>query len=175
MAKFRFHFFCRCDVSNKMLFSFVLQVAASQFDIGDYNVAPRDTNTKRVIVGYLSYWGGIDIRKLNGDYYTHLAYSFANIDVSSGNVTPGTDDDVHKVTKIVDDCNCCAKGNYNLLFQLRKEYPHLRILLSIGGYSWSGNFAPVIGDSTKKTNFINSAIDLVVQYGLDGIDIGIFY
>ena len=155
-----------------MLILVLAALFASQFELGDgYNVAPRDTTTKRVIMGYLSYWGGLDVRKINGDYFTHLVYAFANIDIATGNVIPGTPDDINKITAIVDDCACCAKGNYNLLFQLRKEYPHLRILLSIGGYSWSGLFAPVIGDSGKRTNFINSAIKLVVQYGFDGIDV----
>ncbi len=150
---------------------FFLSLFANQFQFDDFNVAPRDTGTKRVIMGYLSYWGGVQVRNIPGDYFTHIVYSFANIDVRSGKVVPGTDDDVHKITKIIDDCACCAKGNYNLLFQLRKEYPHLRVLLSIGGYSWSGNFAPVIGDSTKRQAFIDSAIDLIVQYGFDGLDV----
>lgn len=41
--------------------------------------------------------------------------------------------------------------------------------LSIGGYSWSTNFAGITADPQKRSIFIQSAIKHLGDLGLDGI------
>lgn len=45
------------------------------------------------------------------------------------------------------------------------------MLLSIGGWTYSSRFAPVAGDSSKLSTFVDSSVKLVRDYGLDGLDI----
>ena len=51
-------------------------------------------------------------------------------------------------------------------------YRNIKTVLSIGGgsYSHSGAFN-FITDSSKRSTFVKSAVKLVEDYGLDGIDI----
>ena len=53
---------------------------------------------------------------------------------------------------------------------LKREHRHLKLLLSIGGWSYSGNFR-AISDSSKRTRFIESSIGLLKDYGFDGLDV----
>lgn len=55
---------------------------------------------------------------------------------------------------------------------LKLSSRNLRVVLSIGGwtYSQSGHFN-FVTDAAKRTTFINSAVQLIEDYGFDGIDI----
>jgi len=49
--------------------------------------------------------------------------------------------------------------------------PDLKILISIGGWTWSKNFSDAVLTDTSTRNFALSAVDIVSKYDLDGIDI----
>ncbi|KAI9759637.1 MAG: Vacuolar protein sorting-associated protein 53 [Chaenotheca gracillima] len=58
------------------------------------------------------------------------------------------------------------------LVSFKQQYPHLKIILSIGGGGpGSQNMSIVAASRTARQNFAVSALDLVTNYGLDGIDI----
>lgn len=52
----------------------------------------------------------------------------------------------------------------------KKRNRHLRVLLSIGGWTFSSNF-PNLVHASHRTRFCESAIRLLEDLGLDGIDI----
>jgi chitinase len=62
-------------------------------------------------------------------------------------------------------------GKYNRLYQLRKEYPHLQTGLSVGGATWSGNFAQFSSTDQGRKNLASSCIKIMLDYGFDGLDI----
>ncbi|KAI9265090.1 chitinase [Phascolomyces articulosus] len=62
-------------------------------------------------------------------------------------------------------------GNFKQLFLLKQKYRHLKVSLSVGGWSWSGNFSTVASSQIKRARFTESAISFVNDLGLDGIDI----
>ncbi|ORY52581.1 glycoside hydrolase, partial [Rhizoclosmatium globosum] len=45
-----------------------------------------------------------------------------------------------------------------------------KAILSVGGY-YETNFSPIFNNNTLRQNFVNSTINTIQQYGLDGIDI----
>lgn len=47
----------------------------------------------------------------------------------------------------------------------------MKILVSVGGWVWSGNFSDAAMSVESRHKFANSAADFVKQYDLDGIDI----
>ena len=53
---------------------------------------------------------------------------------------------------------------------------NLKVTLSVGGwtYSQSGHFN-FVTDATKRTTFVNSAIQLIEDYGFDGLDLDFEY
>jgi GH18 family chitinase len=55
-------------------------------------------------------------------------------------------------------------------------FRNLKVTLSIGGWTYSqdGHFS-FVTDANKRTTFVNSALQLVEDYGLDGIDLDFEY
>ena len=61
--------------------------------------------------------------------------------------------------------------NFKSLADIRKKYPHLKTILSIGGWTYSINFSDTAADPNKLQRFVDSAYNLMTAYGFDGIDI----
>lgn len=47
----------------------------------------------------------------------------------------------------------------------------MKLLISIGGWTYSSNFAPGTSTPEKRQKFADSAISILENYGLDGIDV----
>jgi chitinase len=60
-------------------------------------------------------------------------------------------------------------GNFKQLYLLKRKYRHLKVSLSIGGWSWSKTFPSVAMDPIKRQRFATSAARHVIDLGLDGI------
>jgi len=61
--------------------------------------------------------------------------------------------------------------NFRHLNELKKINPALRVVISIGGWTWSGKFSDAVLTDTARLAFAASAADIVGKYGLDGVDI----
>jgi chitinase len=61
--------------------------------------------------------------------------------------------------------------NLRKLSELKKINPDLKVLISIGGWKWSKNFSDAVLTDTSTQNFASSAVAIVSNYNLDGIDI----
>ncbi|KXJ85142.1 family 18 glycosyl hydrolase, partial [Microdochium bolleyi] len=64
-----------------------------------------------------------------------------------------------------------AYGAVKQLGLLKRVNRHLKVIISIGGSTWSTNFSAVAADATRRATFAKSAVDIVKNYGFDGIDI----
>ena len=61
--------------------------------------------------------------------------------------------------------------NFRKLNLLKKQNPALKILISIGGWTWSGKFSDAVLSDTSRQNFAASAVSIIRKFDMDGIDI----
>jgi chitinase len=73
-------------------------------------------------------------------------------------------------------------GNFNQLKKLKAKYPNLKILVSIGGWTYSKYFSDVAATDATRKKFVGSCIDMFIKgnlpadsgYGGPGSGAGIF-
>jgi chitinase len=135
------------------------------------SMTPIQSEYKKV--GYFSSWStysnynpvDIDASKL-----THINYAFANIS-SDGKIALGDSwADVEKPFP-GDTEDQPYKGNFYQLTKLKQQYPHLKTLISVGGWTWSEKFSDVALTEQSRTIFAQSSLDFILKYGFDGIDL----
>lgn len=125
------------------------------------------------IIAYYSSWGTYqkaEVAEIDASRITHINYAFANI--KDGQIVPG-DSWADTEKPFPGDCttNGCLKGNFNQLLKLKKANPHLKTLISIGGWTWSDQFSDVALTASSRAKFANSAVQFIREYGFDGVDI----
>lgn len=54
---------------------------------------------------------------------------------------------------------------------LRQENPELAVLISVGGWTWSDGFSDAALTEQSRATFIDSAMDFLKRYDLDGLDV----
>ncbi|MFT4113435.1 glycoside hydrolase family 18 protein [Silvibacterium sp.] len=62
-------------------------------------------------------------------------------------------------------------GNFAVLTGLRKQNPALTVLASVGGWGWSGGFSDMALTQESRAGFIESVVEFLAKYDLDGLDI----
>jgi chitinase len=85
---------------------------------------------------------------------TRINYAFANI--ADGRMVLGAPADA---------------ANFAQLTALRQQNPSLTVLVSVGGWLWSTNFSDISLTHKSREIFIQSAIEFLAHYDLDGLDI----
>lgn len=85
---------------------------------------------------------------------TRINYAFANL--QGGRIVNGFTND---------DRNLAA------LVALKQENPSLTVLVSVGGWLWSGNFSDMALTKPSRNLFIESVVEFINRNHLDGLDI----
>lgn len=131
---------------RKILYSLLLLVVAvSCAEPPKTEVVPAN----KVLIAYVTSWSN---REVDPEYLTHINYAFGHVDSTFDRVRV---DNPKRLKSIV---------------QLKKSHPHLKVLLSIGGWG-SGNFSEMAADSALRWSFAQDCAAKVEEFELDGIDI----
>jgi len=85
---------------------------------------------------------------------THINYAFAN--VKDGRLVEGFAHDAE---------------NLRVLTGLRARNPELRVLVSVGGWTWSKGFSDAALTAESRLRFCESAVAYVKRHDLDGLDV----
>lgn len=62
-------------------------------------------------------------------------------------------------------------SNFAKLRQLKTAYPHIKTLISVGGWTWSGKFSDAALTDESRSAFADSIVDFIKQHGFDGVDL----
>jgi chitinase len=113
------------------------------------------TTPKPIICAYIFTHGNtLTPNQINPHKLTCANYAFANIE--NGRMVEGASE---------------TAGNLAALTALKRENPDLKVLISVGGWLWSGGFTDMALTQSSRATFIDSAAALLVHYNLDGLDI----
>ncbi|MFF2886244.1 glycosyl hydrolase family 18 protein [Paenibacillus sp. NPDC057967] len=61
--------------------------------------------------------------------------------------------------------------NFNKFAAIKEENPHLKLLVSVGGWTFSNHFSDMAASEETRRAFAASAVKFLRAYGLDGLDI----
>ncbi|MEE2681021.1 MAG: glycosyl hydrolase family 18 protein [Planctomycetota bacterium] len=132
-------------------------------------------SSDKKVVGYYIEWGiyGRDYQPADMplDKLTHVNYAFANIS-ADGRIAIG--DPYAAIEKLYpgDAWDQPYAGTYNQLNNvLREQYPHIKTLISVGGWTWSGRFSDVALTEESRARFAQSCVEFIRQYNFDGVDL----
>lgn len=66
-----------------------------------------------------------------------------------------------------------AQGNIDQIYTMKQKNRNMKVLLSIGGFSYSqaGKFGPASSTVDGRRRFAHSAVKLMANWGFDGIDV----
>lgn len=174
--------------------AFTSPVSAKTFTKDEKKVeVSKEKQLERKVVGYFPEWaykseaqGYFDVGDLQWDYLTHIQYSFAMVDPATNKIAFGDkhaaiEEDfkdmniTHKGKPLELDKNLPYKGHFNLLQTMKKQYPDVDLLISVGGWAGSRGFYTMLDTDEGIETFANSCVDFIRQYGFDGVDIDFEY
>lgn len=133
-----------------LLFISLIVLASVSFTI-DF---PQVKKNEYKIIGYIFGPRMESVESIEVGKLTHINYAFANIE--EGEITEGFPEDSIRLIE---------------LNKLKVKNPALKLLVSVGGWSWSDGFSDAVVNPEAREKFANSAINFLVKHNLDGIDL----
>jgi len=139
---------------NFLMPKFLLLLLATSLAILPVYAGPPSEQSSQVIAYVFPQNGNLQPGQIDARSLTRINYAFANI--QDGLMVLGHPNDA---------------ANLAVLAGLRNENPSLSVLISVGGWLWSGQFSDVALTQQSRAKFIQSVIEFINLYHLDGLDI----
>ncbi|WP_343251074.1 glycoside hydrolase family 18 protein [Xanthomonas albilineans] len=148
------------------------------------------------LVGYFTQWSiygsNYQVRDIAtsgaAQRLTHLHYAFGNVrnnlcevgvnQASDPSTGAGGDayadytrnvNAAQSVDGVADTDTQPLRGNWNQLRKLKAMYPHLKVVMALGGWSWSSGFASAARPENRQA-FVASCIDAYIRGNLPVVD-----
>lgn len=150
----------------------------------------------RRLIGYFTQWGiygrNYKVKQIDSSgsaaRLTHINYAFGNVRnnrcevgiTQAANPGTGSGGDAYadytrsfgaaeSVSGRGDTWNQPLRGNWNQLRQLKARHPHLKVLISLGGWTWSRGFSSA-AQPENRAAFVASCIDAYIKGNLPFTD-----
>jgi chitinase len=137
---------------NHSIFLLLLTIIITSFNNRLKSVPPKN----KVVIAYAGgYRGLMNMDSIQAEKITHINYAFVDIKNNRAFLHLEATDTV----------------NLKNLKKLKEKNPSLKLIISIGGWSWSGNFSDAALSDTSRRAFASSAVAIVKRFDFDGIDI----
>lgn len=127
-----------------------------------------DIKSGNIVAAYFGNWDvyganhyQIDRIEAIADKITHLIYGFMKPDEFTGTCKPH---DIWADVGAYEGFQTSIGGNFAKLIALKKKFPHLKVLLSIGGGTYNKQFIVIASDREKLVKFAQSCVDLLDFY-----------
>ncbi|KAK1253955.1 hypothetical protein MKX07_002032 [Trichoderma sp. CBMAI-0711] len=149
--------------------------SASPLATKEHSVEKRASGFANAV--YFTNWGiygrNFQPADLVASDITHVIYSFMNLQSDGTVVASDTYADVekHYADDSWNDVGTNLYGCAKQLFKLKKANRNLKVMLSIGGWTYSTNFASAASTDANRKRFASTAITYMKDWGFDGIDI----
>ena len=114
---------------------------------------------------------------------THINYAFGNVTANlQCEITdvPGAGDAENDFLRLVSSADAVdgkkdkpkqvLAGNFNQLRKLKERSPETKVLISLGGWTWSDNFAAAAATPENRAALVSSCIDRYLKGNLPVID-----
>jgi chitinase len=135
--------------------SVFLLIVAGFFSFISPALADAEQNPKPAVIAYVFPQNHVlQPGEVAANKLTRINYAFANI--KDGKIIEGFPSDPQ---------------NFAALEELKKQNPSLTVLVSVGGWLWSGNFSDMALTKESRAAFIDSVVAFMDRYHLDGLDI----
>lgn len=157
-------------LSSGLLGSFAapLQVKAEE-------AAPSSGYRNVMYYGDWSIWGGQGMffpKGIPADQLTHLNFAFLDFDANGElmftdkDAATGAPVGMNGVT-----WGAANAGILNAMQDLRARNPNLKIGVSLGGWSKSGDFSAVSANETVRKNFVDNVMKFIKYTNMDFVDV----
>ncbi len=174
------------QLENLEASNFIFENSGTEQKVLDILSAGGETEVHEPIVA--GYFQGSGVYETTRDYQiadvpadqlTHLIYAFTKIDENDelavsdeyGALKKQFNDE-QSVDGIADTWDQELRGNFNQLAELKKAHPDLKVIISIGGSTLSGNFSSMVASEASREKFANSVVEFLKTYPMfDGIDL----
>ena len=126
------------------------------------------------VMAYFPEWGGISgeytVWDVPAENLTHLFYAFARLE-EDGRVEVDNKDLALKAKYPDGKGVKGVKGHLGQLVELKKAYPHLKTIASIGGWELSMHFSGLAKTKEGRIKVARNAVEFMRKYEFDGVDI----
>lgn len=142
--------------SSKFFLALLLVLGLSACNTQSSDSSATNTTTPAKPTKVIAYYMGDanDLARYNFNQLTHIIYSFLHL---QGN-------------QLAFD-NAQHEQAFARLVALKQDYPHLKVMLSLGGWGGCETCSDVFNSAENREAFAKSTLDLIQQHKADGIDL----
>ena len=144
-------------------------------------IYPQQPQHSNKVIGYYAQWAiyarDYNVLDIEADKLTHLLYAFYNPVYNSETDTASLEsldlhaDYNHNESGLLTSEPEYGKGNIGELKLLKQDFPHLKVLISVGGWTKSQDFPAIAASANARTTFTQSMVTFLTDHPwIDGFD-----
>ncbi len=129
------------------------------------------------VVGYFCEWGiyaahdSYYVTSIPFDKLTHINYAFVGLNPTTLAVEVYDPWASLEIVYPGEAWDTQYKGNLGMLRKMKLQYPNVKVLISVGGWTKSHGFHAAAATASSRATAAANLVAFMKQYGLDGVDI----